>query len=112
MKLQAFNSTCVRGYSDFEDNGIKHYLLFQPICEYFKKIANSNHISAWKSKELFYESIKSPAAFNNSLTPASNFVNAKTRVNSNEGYLKRVLLNPPTTNQPTTDHLPTDPPTH
>ena len=42
-----------------------------------KKIANSNHILAWKSKGLADESIKPPTASNNSLATALNYFSTK-----------------------------------
>ena len=43
----------------------------------FKKIDNNNHISVLKSSRLSDESIKHPAAFNNSLAPELNHINIK-----------------------------------
>ena len=37
---------------------MRSYLVFQPVQRYFKKIANSDHISVWKANGLFDESIK------------------------------------------------------
>ena len=45
---QAFDSSFFCGKSHFEDNGTQNYLVFQPVFRYFKKIANSHHISLWK----------------------------------------------------------------
>ena len=39
------------------------------MLRYFKKIANRDYISAWKSKRLSDESIKPPAVSDNSLAP-------------------------------------------
>ena len=64
VKLQAFDSTYFRGKSHFEDDEThfeddetQNYLMFQPICRYFRKIGNSVHISVVKSKRLPDESI-------------------------------------------------------
>ena len=64
VKLQAFDSTYFRGKSHFEDeethfedDETQNYLMFQPICGYFRKIGNSVHISVVKSKRLPDESI-------------------------------------------------------
>ena len=54
-----------------------------------KKIANSRHISAWKSKVLSDESIKPPAASNNSLAPALNYISTKSRLKFDGSYLKQ-----------------------
>ena len=65
VKLQAFDSTYFRGKSHFEDDETlfeddetQNYLMFQPICGYFRKIGNSVHFSVVKSKRLPDESIK------------------------------------------------------
>ena len=58
VKLQAFDSTYFRGKSHFEDDETQNYLMFQPICGYFRKIGNSVHFSVVKSKRLSDESIK------------------------------------------------------
>ena len=50
-------------------DGTQAYLIFQPVCKYFKFISGANYISSWKSKGLSDESIKSPTTSNNSLTP-------------------------------------------
>ena len=43
------------GKSSFEDSGTEIYLLFQPMCRYFKKVGDTDHTSAWKSKGLSNE---------------------------------------------------------
>ena len=43
-------------------------------------IANIDYVSSWKSKGLSAQSIKSPTASDNSLTPALNCYGTKTRV--------------------------------
>ena len=53
----------------FEDDGTQSCLVFQPMFRYFKKIGNSDHISAWKSEGLSDESIDHPTTSNNSLAP-------------------------------------------
>ena len=35
-KLQTFDSSYVLGKSHFEDDGLKKYLVFQPVCKYLK----------------------------------------------------------------------------
>ena len=47
------------GKSLFEDSGTKIYLLFQPMCRYFKKVGDTDHTSAWKSKGLSNEVLTS-----------------------------------------------------
>ena len=50
-------------------DGAQAYLIFQPVYRYFKTVTNTNYISSWKSKGLSAESIKTPTASDNSLTP-------------------------------------------
>ena len=52
----------------------------QPIYRYFKKICNSNHISAWNSKELPDERIWIPAISINGLAPALNYISTKSQL--------------------------------
>ena len=56
--------------------------------KYFKT-DSSYHISSWTSKGLFNESIKSPSAPNNFLTPSLNYVGTKIRVKFSESCLKQ-----------------------
>ena len=78
MKLQA--PIYVLGKSHFDDDDTQNYLVFQLVYKNFKSIANSDHISAWKSKGLSGESVKPLAASNNSLTPALNYFSTKPRI--------------------------------
>ena len=55
----------------------------------FKKIANSNHISAWKCNGLSNEIVKHPVTFNNSLAPAVNYISTKTQVKFDDSCLKQ-----------------------
>ena len=56
---------------------------------YFQKIANSNHISAWKSKGLSDESIKPLTVSNNSLAAAIYYINTKPRVKFDRSCLTK-----------------------
>ena len=56
---------------------------------YFKKIGNSDHISAWKSKGLSDESINLPATSDNSLTPSLDYIGVRIRVKFNGQCLKQ-----------------------
>ena len=49
-KLQAFDSSYFRGKNHFEDHSTQNYLVFGPMYKYFKKIGDTDHVSAWKSK--------------------------------------------------------------
>ena len=72
MNLQTFDLSYFRGKIHFEDNGTQSYLVLQSVYRYFKKIGNTDHISAWKSKGLSDESIKPSTTSNNNLSPALN----------------------------------------
>ena len=51
VKLQAFNSSHFRGKSHLKMQACKILAkMFRPVYRYFKNIANSNLISAWKSQ--------------------------------------------------------------
>ena len=88
-KLRTFDSSYFRGKIYFENDGPQNYLIFQPMYRYFKKIGNTDHISACKSKGLFDEIIKPPSTNNNSLSPALSYFGTKTRVKFNGSCLKQ-----------------------
>ena len=69
-KLKTFDSSYFIGKSHFEEDGVQNFLVF-PF---------QFHISSWKSKGLYAESIKPPRASDNSLTPKLNYYGTKTRV--------------------------------
>ena len=57
--------------------------IIQPSSQFtynLKKIGNSNHIIAWKSKGLSDESIKLPATSDNSFASSLDYISIKTRV--------------------------------
>ena len=54
-------------------DGSPAYLIFQPVHEYIKIVANTKHIFEWKSKGLSDESIKPFRTSDNSLTPLIDY---------------------------------------
>ena len=90
-KLRTFNSSYFIGKSHFEEDGVKNYLVFQPIIRYFKvnKISNTDYVSSWKSKGLSAESIKPPTTSDHSLTPELNYYGTKTKVKFNGSCLQQ-----------------------
>ena len=74
-KLKTFDSSYFIGKSHFEEDGVKNYLLFQPIHKYFKfaNINNEWYITSWKSKGLSEESIKLPVTSDNSVSLLINY---------------------------------------
>ena len=88
-KLKTFDSSYFIGKSHFEEDGTQNYLVFQPMYRYFKMITNTDYISSWKSKGLSAKSIKPPATSDNSLTPALNYYDTKTRVKFTGSCLKQ-----------------------
>ena len=78
-----------RGKSNFEEDGVQNYLVFQPIRRYFIMIANTNYISSWKSKGLSDETIKPYASSDISLTSLIDYYGSKVRVKFNKGCLKQ-----------------------
>ena len=77
------------GKCHYKDNGTQNYWLFQPTYRYFRKIGNTNHISAWKSKEVFDESIKSHATSDNNLVLSLNYIDFIPRIKFGGQCLKQ-----------------------
>ena len=63
--------------------------MFQPIYKYFKKIGNTDHISAWKSKGLSAEMITLAATSNKSLAPLLNYTGVRPRTKFDGQCLKQ-----------------------
>ena len=81
-KLKTFDLGYFIGNSHFEEeDGVKNYLLFQPIKIYFKIISNIKYISSWKSKVLSHETIVPYAT--------SDYYGSKVRVKFNKSCLKQ-----------------------
>ena len=62
-KLKTLDSIYVRGKRHFEEDGKKHYLVFQPMCKSFVRVSgfgSGNYIYFWKSKGLSDENITAP----------------------------------------------------
>ena len=80
-KLKTFDSSYFIGKSHFEEDGVQHYLVFQPIIKYFKvnTITNTDYVLSWISKGLSTESIKPPTT-SNTLTLEWNYCGFKIRV--------------------------------
>ena len=54
--LETFDSIYFKCKSHFKKDGVQNYLLFQPMCRYFKKtsrVDNGEYIYFQKSKGLF-----------------------------------------------------------
>ena len=88
-KLQTFDSSYLKGKSNFEEDGVQNYLVFQQIRWYFEIIAKTKYISSWKSKGLSDETIKRYATSDNSLTPLTDHYGSKVRGKFNKGCLKQ-----------------------
>ena len=71
---------------DWSD-GFQAYLLFQPVHRYIKLIANTEHITEWKSKGLSDESIKPITTFDNNLAPIISYYGYKIRLKFNGSIL-------------------------
>ena len=74
--LKTFHSSYVRGKIHFEEDGVQHYLIFQPIIRYFQVntiISFTDYVLSWKSKGLSAETIKPPTTSDHSLTPTINY---------------------------------------
>ena len=95
-KLQKFDAACFRGKSHFGEYGIQNYLVFQPMCRYFKRIAcvgSGNYIYFWKSKGLSDERLDSITASNYKITPELSVYGIKTRVEFHGSCLKQDKVN-------------------
>ena len=90
-KLQIFDSSYFRGESHFEEDGTQNYLIFQPLCRYFKVVVNTDYVLSSKSKGLSNESIKPPTTSDNNLTPALCYYDNKVKVKFTGSYLKQTL---------------------
>ena len=88
-KLKTLNLSYFIGKSHFEEDGAQNYLVFQPIKRFFTIRTNSNFISLWQSKGLSGETIKPPAAPDNSLIQLFKYYGGKIRVKFNKGCLKQ-----------------------
>ena len=65
------------------------YLIFQPLCRYFKTITSTIYILSWKSRRLSAESIELPTTSDNSLTPKLSYVDYRIRVKFTGSCLKQ-----------------------
>ena len=94
-KLTTFDSSYFVGKSHFEEDGTQHYLVFQLIEIYFKKIAcvsNGSYvyyIYYWQSKGLSDEKINSIKTSNLIITPNLDYYGTKRRVEFIESCLKQ-----------------------
>ena len=93
-ELKTFDSSYFIGKSQFEEDGIQNYLVFQPLNKYLKVITNTDYVSSWKYKRLTAESIKPSTTCDNSLTPALNYYCTKTRVKFTAKCLKQPKFHP------------------
>ena len=93
-KLKTFDLSYFKGKNHFEADGTQNYLVFQPIHRQFKFI-NINgkwYITSWKSKGIYYESIKPPVTSDNSRTPELNYYAAKIKAKFTGSCLKQPTL--------------------
>ena len=88
-KLKTFHLGYFIGKSHFEEDGAQNYLVFQPICRYFKIIANSKYLSSWLFKGLSDKTITTYPTSDNNLTPLIDYFGSKVRVKFNKGCLKQ-----------------------
>ena len=79
-KLKTFDLSLFIGKCNVEENSTQNCLVFHPLKKYFKITANKKYISLWQSKRLSDETIKPPAASDNSLTPLIDYLGNKIRI--------------------------------
>ena len=76
----------------FGEDGTQNYLVLQPMCRYFKRIAgvgNGNYVYYWQSKGLSDERINSIKTPNYSITPNLDYYGTQTSVKFNGSCLKQ-----------------------
>ena len=81
-KLKTFDLSYLKGKCHFEEDGTQNYLVFQPMCRYFKRVAgvgSGNYIYFWKSKGLSDERINSVTTSNYSIIPELSHHGTKTK---------------------------------
>ena len=88
MQLQTFDLIYSRHKIHFKGDGTPKCLFFQSGQRYCRRIDNGKSSSAWKSKELSDESIKTPTTFNNGVSPALNYISAKIQAKFDGSCLK------------------------
>ena len=90
-KLKTFDSSYFIGKIHFEEDGVQHYVVFQPLNKFFKVItsANKKYISSWQSKGLSDETIKPPTSSDNSLNPKVSYYGAKAKLEFRGSCLKQ-----------------------
>ena len=74
MKLQTFNSSYFRCKRFLEDYGTQNYLVIPPIYKAFKAFADTNKVTAQKSKGLSDKSIKPTLISDKSLNLVINYI--------------------------------------
>ena len=81
-KLKTFDSDYFIGKSQFEEDGVQNYFVFQPLNKYFKVITNTNtkYILSWQPKGLSDETIKPPATDDYKLNPKVSYYGTKVRL--------------------------------
>ena len=92
-KLETFDSIYYIAKNHFEEDGMKHYLVFQPIPRYFKRIAgvgDANYICYSKSKGQSDERINFVKTSDCRITQYLSYYNTnKIRVKLNRSCLKQ-----------------------
>ena len=91
-KLQKFDAAYFRCKNHFDKNDTQNYLVFQPICRYFRRIigvGSSNYIYFSKSIGLSDERLNSNTASNYKNTPELSCYGTKIRVEFNGSCLKQ-----------------------
>ena len=88
-KLQTCHSIYFRGKIHFEEDSTQMYLVFQPMCRYFKRVVNYDFILEWKSKGWYDENIKSPSALHDFLNIPLNYLGTKARARFSGSCLKQ-----------------------
>ena len=85
-KLKTFDSSYFIGKSHFGEDVTQNYLVFQPMCRYFRLMTNKLDILSWQFKGLSNENFDPP---NTNVSPLTDYVANKMRVKFNRSCLKQ-----------------------
>ena len=89
-RLKTADSNYFNGKNHFVgDDDTQYFLVFLPMYKYLNKIDSNGRISAWKSKRLSLESVKTPNTSNNTLNPSLYYDGAMAIVKFNGSCLKQ-----------------------
>ena len=84
--MKTFDSSYFWGKNHFEEDGTQKYLVFNPMCNYFECLGNTDNISELESRGWSNEVIKD---LNNTLAPTLKYAGKITYLKVNGSWLKK-----------------------